>query len=412
MNTNLSSQVAVEAKNLSKIYPLIKNALFFKRLFSRTTKGFCALDKITFQVKRGSCFGILGLNGSGKSTLLQLLAGITQPTDGEVKVNGRLSAIFELGSGFNLDFTGRENIALYASVVGLNDYLTKEIEAEILNFAEIDDFIDQPLSTYSTGMIARLGFAVRAFLDFDILVLDEVLAVGDMYFQRKCMRLLEKFKNEGKTIIFVSHNINQVLELCDKAMVLDKGALSFFGSPKRCAYHYYEMLNMMRDQSLEPEENTVTVNEFKPNYGKGRCSLKFFNYSGQKIERGFVLPSLEDAEFNFLVDVHEDVEDLEFGLNIRTREGTVISGRRFRLGNCSKNDELNVRVSFKNMLNAGHYFLSCGLTSSHKRKRIFEARYLDFLDISVPEIDYKYDIKHTGSFILFDEIHLTTSPRS
>ena len=204
----------------------------------------------------------------GKSTFLQLIAGIVESSGGEVKVNGRIAAIFELGSGFNLDFTGRENIALYASIAGAQNNLTAEIESEILNFADIGDFIDKPLSTYSTGMIARLGFSVRAFLDFDILVLDEVLAVGDMYFQRKCIRLLEKFKAQGKTIIFVSHNINQVLELCDEAMVLHNGKLSIIGDPKECAYHYYEIVNKMRIQHKEKTNEISNLpTAFNSDYG-------------------------------------------------------------------------------------------------------------------------------------------------
>lgn len=407
MRTNLSKEIALEAKGLSKVYPLSKNSLILQKLFGISSQGFCSLDDVSVKIKKGSCFGILGLNGSGKSTFLQLIAGIVESSGGEVKVNGRIAAIFELGSGFNLDFTGRENIALYASIAGAQNNLTAEIESEILNFADIGDFIDKPLSTYSTGMIARLGFSVRAFLDFDILVLDEVLAVGDMYFQRKCIRLLEKFKTQGKTIIFVSHNINQVLELCDEAMVLQNGKLSIIGDPKECAYHYYEIVNKMRTEQKETNNEISNLNTaFDSDYGNGRCSLKLFKCSGRKGERGFLLDCFEDAEFNFLIHVHEEVQDLEFGLNIRTREGTVISGRRFSLGSYTKDNELNVSVSFKNMLNAGHYFLSCGLTSIQNEKRIFEVRYLDFQDISVPQVENKKNFRHTGSFMLFDEINV------
>ena len=404
MNTNSSSEIAVETKNLSKVYSLDKKSLIFQKLLSRSEKGFCSLDDVSVKIRKGSCFGILGLNGSGKSTFLQLIAGVVQPSRGEVELNGRLAAIFELGSGFNLDFTGRENIALYASIVGAQNNLTAEIETEILNFADIGDFIDQPLSTYSTGMVARLGFSVRAFLEFDILVLDEVLAVGDMYFQRKCLRLLDKFKNEGKTIIFVSHNINQVLELCDEAMVLQNGKLSLVGNPKKCAYHYFEIVNKMRSEHNQtPSEISKISTEFNSDYGHGRCSLKSFKCSGRTTEKGFILDSFEDVELNFLIHVHESVQDLEFGLNIRTTEGTVISGRRFSLGSYSKDNELKISVVFKNMLNTGHFFLSCGLTSVFNEKRTFEVRYLDFQEISVSQVKNE-NLRHTGSFMLFDEI--------
>lgn len=409
MNTNLSSEIAVETKNLSKVYSFAKKSLIFQRLLSKSEKGFCSLDNVSVKIKKGSCFGILGLNGSGKSTFLQLIAGIIQPTEGDVSLNGRLSAIFELGSGFNPDFTGRENISLYASVVGLNDYLSKEIEAEILNFAEIGEFIDQPLSTYSTGMIARLGFSVRAFLEFDILVLDEVLSVGDIYFQRKCLRLLENFKNEGKTIIFVSHNINQVLELCDSAMVLKNGKLSLTGNPKKCAYHYYEMINTMRNESKFKEETLIRNEEFPINYGKGMCTLKSFRYSGSKIDHDLILKPLEDSEFNFVVCVHENVINLEFGLNLRTIEGTVIAGRQIALGDQNKGVDVLISVSFKNMLNHGHYFLSCGITTEEGGNRIFQNRYLDFLHISVPRLEDKDLQRNTGAFLLFEKMTFVES---
>ena len=145
MNTNSSSEIAVETKNLSKVYSLDKKSLIFQKLLSRSEKGFCSLDDVSVKIRKGSCFGILGLNGSGKSTFLQLIAGVVQPSRGEVELNGRLAAIFELGSGFNLDFTGRENIALYASIVGAQNNLTAEIETEILDFADIGDFIRSSL---------------------------------------------------------------------------------------------------------------------------------------------------------------------------------------------------------------------------------------------------------------------------
>lgn len=407
MKTNLSSEIAVQTKNLSKVYSFAKKSLIFQRLLSKPEKGFCSLDDVSVKIKKGSCFGILGLNGSGKSTFLQLIAGIVESSGGEVKVNGRIAAIFELGSGFNLDFTGRENIVLYASIAGAQNNLTAEIESEILNFAEIGDFIDKPLSTYSTGMIARLGFSVRAFLDFDILVLDEVLAVGDMYFQRKCTRLLEKFKTQGKTIIFVSHNINQVLELCDEAMVLQNGKLSIMGNPKECAYHYFEMINAMRvDQKEKNNEISSPSKELNSNYGCGRCSLKSFHSSGNKIENGFILKSLEYSELTFTVIVKENVIGLEFGLNIRTKEGTVIAGRHIALGDQKKGEAVVISVSFQNMLNKGHYFLSCGITSEDSGKRVFENRYLDFMHISVPDLQLTESQKNTGSFLLFEKMRM------
>jgi ABC-type polysaccharide/polyol phosphate transport system ATPase subunit len=194
---------------------------------------FWALKDVSFEVGKGEMVGLVGDNGSGKSTILKLLTGISKPTHGEIKLNGRISALLELGAGFHPDFTGRENVFLNASILGLR---RKEIEVrfdDIVNFAELGEFIDNPVKTYSSGMYMRLAFAIAVNVDPDILVIDEVLAVGDAPFQRKCFEQIKRFRKEGKTILLVTHDLSAVRDLCDRAIWLQKGKLMADGPPEK-----------------------------------------------------------------------------------------------------------------------------------------------------------------------------------
>ena len=198
---------------------------------------FAALHDVSFTVERGQTVGIIGRNGSGKSTLLQIICGTLYPTEGEVRVEGRVAALLELGSGFNPEFTGRENIFFNAGVLGQDEAVTRERLAAIEAFADIGDFIDQPVKTYSSGMLVRLAFAVIAHVDADILVIDEALAVGDAFFTQKCMRFLRDFMQHG-TVLFVSHDTNAVKNLCNHAIWLDKGRMRQQGTAKEVSEAY------------------------------------------------------------------------------------------------------------------------------------------------------------------------------
>ena len=200
---------------------------------------FWALQDISFQVRRGETFGIIGRNGSGKSTLLQILAGTLAPTSGEANVNGRIAALLELGSGFNPEFTGRENVFLNGRILGLSQ---KEIEArydQIVEFADIGEFIDQPVKTYSSGMFVRLAFAVQAHIDASIVIIDEALAVGDVFFRQKCYARLEQLRNSGAAILLVSHAMPEIEQYCKRAILLDHGVQKFIGPSSEAAKHYY-----------------------------------------------------------------------------------------------------------------------------------------------------------------------------
>jgi len=198
---------------------------------------FWALRDISFELKRGETVGIIGRNGSGKSTLLQIICGTLTPTDGSVQTSGRIAALLELGSGFNPEFTGRENVYLNASVLGLSKDETDARFDEIVKFADIGDFIEQPTKTYSSGMMVRLAFAVIAHVDADILVVDEALAVGDAIFTQKCMRFIREFQKHG-TLLFVSHDMSSVLNLCESAIWLDRGNIEGYGGSKKISENY------------------------------------------------------------------------------------------------------------------------------------------------------------------------------
>lgn len=248
------TDIAIRVSNLSKCYQIynaprdrLKQFVLprMRRLARRSPKQyfreFWALKNVSFEIKKGETVGIIGRNGSGKSTLLQMICGTLNPTSGSIQTNGRIAALLELGSGFNPEFTGRENVYMNASVLGLSN---EEIDArfdDIVAFADIGDFIEQPVKTYSSGMMVRLAFAVIAHVDADVLVVDEALAVGDAFFTQKCMRFLRNFMKSG-TVLFVSHDTGAVINLCSKAVLLNHGQVAEAGLPKEVIEHYLATL--------------------------------------------------------------------------------------------------------------------------------------------------------------------------
>lgn len=228
-----------------------------KELFLRQSifeESINALDHVSFDVKPGITMGVIGSNGSGKSTMLKLIAGTSHPTSGDVVVNGRVSALLQLGAGFHPDFTGRENVFLDGAIMGLSRRVVEERFDEIVAFAEMEEFIDQPAKTYSSGMYMRLAFAVAVNVDPEILLIDEVFAVGDEAFQRKCLERIDNFKSEGKTILFVSHGMAAVRGLCDEAVWINKGKLSAQGMTDKVIDYYLWTVNQGEEGRLSAEE--------------------------------------------------------------------------------------------------------------------------------------------------------------
>ena len=233
----------IRAKKISKCYKIyrrpwdhLKESLTFGR--KQYHEQFWALRDVDLEVPRGCCLGIIGENGSGKSTLLGIIAGVVGPTSGTVTVDGRVSALLELGAGFDPEFTGRENVFLNAAILGFSDLETRARMPSIERFAEIGEFVDLPVKTYSTGMFVRLAFAVAIHMDPDVLVIDEALAVGDFYFQQRCMRRIQQLKQQGVTIVFVSHDIEAQRSLADRAVWVDHGQVILEGSPEEVVSRY------------------------------------------------------------------------------------------------------------------------------------------------------------------------------
>lgn len=238
---------AISLEKVCKTYPMyheitggIKYFLFNipKAIHSLRHSKYEALRDISFEVRRGETFGVIGNNGAGKSTMLGLIAGVLKPTSGVINVNGRISPLLALGSGFHPELTGRENIILNGVLLGLNKATVAGKMEQIIEFSELRDFINQPTRTYSSGMLARLGFSVVAHLDPEILLIDEVLAVGDMKFQRKCTDKMMEFRKSGVTIVFVSHKLDEVESICDRALWIDHHQIREQGSPQDIVRSY------------------------------------------------------------------------------------------------------------------------------------------------------------------------------
>ncbi|HLD26636.1 MAG TPA: ABC transporter ATP-binding protein [Patescibacteria group bacterium] len=238
-----TTSIAIQCNNVSKTYNLHKQKTFkefIPALFSgkQTRHKFHALDVIQFSVKKGESIGIVGKNGSGKSTLLKLIAGVTQPTKGTIKINGRIAPLIELGAGFHPDLTGKENVFLNGSILGFKKKEMDTLYKHIVDFAELWEFMDQPIKFYSSGMYMRLAFSVAVAETPDILLLDEILAVGDVQFQKKCFLKIKEFQRKGTTILLVTHNTIQTEHYCQKALVLHSGKQIFFGPVKQAIETY------------------------------------------------------------------------------------------------------------------------------------------------------------------------------
>lgn len=249
-----SEEFAIRVSNVSKVYKIFdtpgKRFLYYM-FHTKNGKDFTALDHVSFEVKKGESFGIIGRNGSGKSTMLQILAGIIKATSGKVEVHGKVAALLELGSGFNPESTGYENIYMNAAILGVSKEKIDKKLAQIIEFADIGDFIYQPVKTYSSGMFVRLAFAVAINVDADILLIDEALAVGDVFFRQKCYSRLNQLKEEGKTIILVSHGMNEVEQFCNRTLLLNHSKVLMCGDSREVVSRYYVLDQEEREKAKE-----------------------------------------------------------------------------------------------------------------------------------------------------------------
>ncbi|MEE2822510.1 MAG: ABC transporter ATP-binding protein [Acidobacteriota bacterium] len=326
----------------------LKEMLSFGRRTYHTP--FWAVRDASFEIERGCCLGIIGENGSGKSTLLSIIAGVVRPTHGILEVNGRISALLELGSGFNPEFTGRENIFLNASILGFSDSQTRERIPSIEKFAEIGEFVDRPLKTYSTGMFVRLAFAVAIHMDPEILIVDESLSVGDIFFQQRCIRRIHRLKSEGVTIVFVSHDLATVHSLAERTLWMDHGKVRMNGPTDDVVSRYLEVMvgkghkQVMGTEAMgAPLETSsdldVSQDEFGkipdflseiPNvdhqYGNGKakiCGIGIFEKKGQ------LLASVVQGEricVRISIEFLESVATPNVGFMLRNRLGEDVTG--------------------------------------------------------------------------------------
>ena len=355
----MCSELAIKVSNVSKYYQVYEKPV--DRLKQSIFRGkrkyyteFKALDDISFEIKKGETVGIIGRNGSGKSTLLQIICGTLTPTNGEVIVNGRVAALLELGAGFNPEFTGRENVYMNAIILGLSKEEIDNKYGEIEKFADIGDYIRQPVKTYSSGMYVRLAFAIIAHVDADILIIDEALSVGDAFFVQKCMRFLRNFMKQG-TVLFVSHDTGAVLNLCNSAVLMQNGLLSDTGNPKDITEIYLENLykseqgqhsiethkiddnadaaeNPVRDMRLDfinqtNLRNDIELFEFNQDvasFGKGGVSINNVHFADDKGNTLSWVVGGENVQINVLCVSHEFINNPIVGFQVKDRLGQIV----------------------------------------------------------------------------------------
>ncbi len=382
------NDIAIKLENVSKFYKLynspvdrFKEALNpFGKVFHRD---FYALNNINLEIKKGEILGVVGKNGCGKSTLLKLISKVLTPNEGNVIVKGKISALLELGSGFNPEFTGMQNIFFYGTILG---FLKSEMENrldEILAFADIGEFINQPIKTYSSGMKARLAFSVAIYVDPEILILDEVLSVGDMLFQRKCFMKMEELFNSNKTIIYVSHDIDSINRLCTRAVLLSQGNVVLDGKPKVVTAEYkrrqYEnetvkKVGIVLEKSQQPEaisdmERDVDISlktEVIVKEGSSHIDIQDYHILDKKGQRVNVLKCHECYTYVYCVELNQEHNGVMFGAGIRDKQGVPLS---WTIEDCVKRKMeagcfYRIEWKFTCRLQAGLYYMTAGARDS------------------------------------------------
>lgn len=400
--SNPSAEYAIQVENLGKMYNLyaspqdrLKHMLLWR--FGKTYgHSFWALDGVSFSIKRGETFGVIGKNGSGKSTLLQILAGILPATNGSVQVHGRVAALLELGSGFNPEFTGRENIFLNGSILGISRAEMAKRVDEIIAFADIDEFIDQPVKLYSSGMFVRLAFSIATSVDAEILLVDEALAVGDIFFRQKCYRRLDKLKENGASIILVSHSMNEVEQFCQRALLLSHGKMEFLGPAVDAVKKYYiidqtEKLSAIKQTQPDvsevngwpdagPEAAQVKIPDWphdayfidlqdrtQVTQGMARCNR--FTICNTESEPCSAFQQGEKAIFFYEFEVLEDIQVPSGGIEIINDKGTIVHGKNSLLVESGdivsvpKGSLLRFRQEIQLSVAVGEYSFNIGLAT-------------------------------------------------
>jgi len=416
-----SNNKALTVNNVTKIYKLYEKPIDrLKEAMSPTHKNyhrdFYALNGISFDVEKGQTVGIIGTNGSGKSTILKIITGVLTPTTGDVQVNGVISALLELGAGFNMDYTGIENIYMNGTMMGFS---RKEMDGklqDILDFADIGDFVYQPVKTYSSGMFVRLAFALAINVEPEILIVDEALSVGDVFFQAKCYRRMEEIRKNGTTILMVTHDMGAIIKYCDRVVVLNKGNFIAEGEPGKMVDLYKKILaNQMDDlnEELEVADNglndfsgdqaiaeksraaaggmmkdKLTINPNRTEYGDKRAEIIDF---GLLDERGNITNLLLKGErftIKERIHFHGEIETPIFTYTIKDKRGADLTGTNTMfessdVKSVKKGDEYVVEFTQKMTLQGGEYLLSMSCTGFENGEHVVYHRLYDIVNITV-----------------------------
>lgn len=396
------AQVAIEVEQVSKVYKLydkpsqrLRESLGLTRKKLHTEH--YALQNLSFTVAEGETVGIIGTNGSGKSTILKIITGVLSPTGGNVKVNGRISALLELGAGFNMEYTGIENVYLNGTMMGFSrEEIDGKMEA-ILDFADIGEFVYQPVKTYSSGMFVRLAFAVAINIEPEVLIVDEALSVGDVFFQNKCYHKFEEFKKMGKTILFVSHDLNSISRYCDRVILLNKGEKMAEGVPKEMVDLYKKVLVRQNDKQYQEKagkdtdgqwKEAMTINPQKDEYGSGKAEIEDFAILDS--EGNFTNIVEKSSEFTIRVRAkfYQRLEYPIIAFAIKDIHGTTITGTNTMYESintgCPEAGE-SFELSFRQRMDlcGGEYLLSLGCTGYENGELTVYHRLYDVCSITV-----------------------------
>lgn len=405
---------AIDIQNVSKVYRLydqpidrLKECLNIgKKVYH---KDFDALYRISFHVRKGEMLGIIGKNGAGKSTLLKIITGVLSPTSGKISINGKISALLELGAGFNPEYTGLENIYLNGTMIGFTrEEMDAKIE-DIISFADIGDFIHQPVKTYSSGMFARLAFAVSINVEPDILIVDEALSVGDVFFQAKCYKKLEKLKEVGTTILFVTHDMGSVIKYCDRAILLNDGHKIDEGLPKDMVDIYKKILvgqykddstDKVVDSSKEKEigsdlvdcnvqwKDYMLINPNFQEYGNHKANIIDFGIADHEGQITNNIYKLNDFQVKIKIRFNEEIRDPIFAFSIKDIKGTELTGtntiiEQINTGIVKKDEVVEIMFKQKMILQGGQYLLLLGCTGYEGEDLVVYHRLYDICLINV-----------------------------
>jgi teichoic acid transport system ATP-binding protein len=418
-----SNNNAISVNNVTKIYRLYEKPIDrLKEVMSPSHKNyhrdFYALSGISFDVPKGQTVGIIGTNGSGKSTILKIITGVLTPTEGNLKVNGVISALLELGAGFNMDYTGIENIYMNGTMMGFSRKEMDDKLKDILDFADIGDFVYQPVKTYSSGMFVRLAFALAINVEPEILIVDEALSVGDVFFQAKCYRRMEEIRQKGTTILMVTHDMGAIIKYCDQVVVLNKGNFIAQGEPGKMVDLYKKILaNQMDDLSLDLEEiksgelndfsgeqvksrsdinalkegfmkDKLTVNPNRTEYGDKKAEIVDF---GLLDERGNLSNLLLKGEYFTIkekIQFHGNIESPIFTYTIKDKRGADLTGTNTMyeasdVESVKQGDVYEVEFKQKMTLQGGEYLLSMSCTGFENGEHVVYHRLYDIVNITV-----------------------------